>query len=287
MRAEGATAPPLAGQVIEGEAGPVDVLVGGSGPPVVLVHASGMGAQRWARLCKRWVDRYTLWVPSLVGYGQSGPFDAATWSLDDEVALLEAVVEAAGRPVHVFAHSFGGLVALRLAARRPEALRSLSVYEPTVFGLLHAARDRRGLADLAAFDADGRFLDPAYGATDAWLGTFVDYWNQADFWDVMLPAQKDALRAVGRKVFCEVRAVLTERAGPSTYAAIEVPTLVLLGARTTPAAERSARLLADALPVAELAEIERAGHLAPLVRAAPIGDRVAEHIDAIEARASQ
>lgn len=284
MRAEGATAPPLAGQVIESDAGPVDVLVGGSGPPVVLVHASGMGAQRWARLCKRWVDRYTLWVPSLVGYGQSGPFDAATWSLDDEIALLEAVVEAAGRPVHVFAHSFGGLVALRLAARRPELLRSLSVYEPTVFGLLHAARDRRGLADLAAFDADGRFLDPTYGATDAWLGTFVDYWNQADFWDVMLPAQKAALRAVGRKVFCEVRAVLTERAGPSTYAAIEVPTLVLLGARTTPAAERSARLLADALPVAELAEIERAGHLAPLVRAAPIGDRVAEHIDGVEAR---
>lgn len=283
-RGERATDSLLAAEVIEGGGRRVEVLVGGSGPPVVLVHASGMGPQRWARLCKRWVDRYTLWVPSLVGYGESGPFDEATWSLDDEVALLDAVAAAVGRPVHVFAHSFGGLVALRWAARRPAGLGSLSLYEPTVFGLLHAAHDERGLADLAAFDGERQFVDPRYGGTDAWLGTFVDYWNQADFWDAMLPGQKDALRAVGRKVFCEVRAVLTERSGPAAYAAIDVPTLVLLGARTTPAAERSARLLAEALPVAELAEIDRAGHLAPLVRAAPIGDRVAEHIDSVEAR---
>lgn len=264
--------------------GTIEVLTGGVGPPVVLVHASGMGAGRWSRLCKRWVERYSLWVPQLVGYGDTGPFDRATWTLDDDVAVLEAVVEAVGRPAHVFGHSFGGLVALLLAARRPELLTSLCVYEPTVFGLLHAARDRRGLDDLDTFLSDKLFLDPGYGGSDPWFGTFVDYWNQARFWEVMLPMQKAALRAVGAKVFCEVEAVLRDRRGPEVYAAITVPTRVLIGTRTTAAADRCGRLLAAAMPTATLGEIDRAGHLAPLVRVAPIGDAVAAFFDGVEGR---
>lgn len=274
----------LTRRIIERPGGAIELLAGGVGAPVVLVHASGMGAGRWTRLAARWVERYALWVPELVGYGATGPFDAATWSLADEVAVLGAVIEAIGRPAHVFGHSFGGLVSLLLAVERPALIQSLALYEPTVFGLLHAARDRAGLADIEAFTRDPRFLDPAYGGSDPWLGTFVDYWNQASFWEVMLPAQKAALRAVGPKVFAEVDAVLRDRRGPEAWQGIEAPTRVLVGARTTPAADRCGRLLAAAIPGADLVEIERAGHLAPLVRAQPIGDAVGVHFDRHEPR---
>lgn len=274
----------LARRIIERPGGAIELLAGGAGPPVVLVHASGMGAGRWTRLAARWVERYTLWAPGLVGYGATGPFDAATWSLADEVAVLGGVIEAIGRPAHVFGHSFGGLVSLLLAVERPALVQSLALYEPTVFGLLYAARDRVGLADIEAFTRDPRFLDPAFGGSDPWLGTFVDYWNQASFWEVMLPAQKVALRAVGAKVFAEVHAALRDRRGPEAWRAVTAPTRVLVGARTTPAADRCARLLAGAIPGADLVEIERAGHLAPLVRAQPIGDAVGAHFDRHEPR---
>lgn len=269
----------LAPRSIERAGGTIEVLTGGAGPPVVLVHASGMGAGRWARLGARFVERYAVWAPQLVGYGATGPFDPATWTLADDVAVLAAVIEAIGRPAHVFGHSFGGLVSLCLAVERPALIESLALYEPTVFGLLHAAGDRVGLADIEGFTRDPRFLDPAYGGSDAWLGTFVDYWNQASFFELMLPAQKDALRAVGAKVFCEVAAVLGDRRGPEVWRGIARPTRVLVGARTTPAADRCSRLLAAAIPGADLCEIDRAGHLAPLVRVQPIGDAVASHFD--------
>ncbi len=273
--------PPVArfhSHIVDREGDPVEVLRAGEGPPVVLVHASGMGAARWARLAGQWLDRYTVHAPQLVGYGGTGPFDPARWRVADDEAAVERAVEAAaeaGAPVHLVGHSFGGWLALRVARRRPGLLASLAVYEPTVFGLLHAAHDAPGLADLALFD--DRLLDPERGVTDALLGAFVDYWNQTDFWQAMSPAQRGALRAVGPKVFVEVRAVLGDRTGPAMWAAIEAPTRVLYGARTTPAAAAAARLLAEAIPDAELIAIERAGHLAPLVRVGPIGAALAAH----------
>lgn len=257
----------------------MEVLRAGEGPPVVLVHASGMGAARWARLAGQWLEQYTVHAPQLVGYGRTGPFDPDRWRVADDEAAVERAVEAAatesGAPAHLVGHSFGGWLALRVARRRPGLLASLAVYEPTVFGLLHAAGDEPGLADLALFD--DRLLDPARGVTDALLGAFVDYWNQTDFWQAMNPAQRGALRAVGPKVFVEVRAVLGDRTGPGAWAAIEAPTRVLYGARTTPAAAAAARLLAAAIPGAGLTAIERAGHLAPLVRVGPIGAALAAH----------
>lgn len=275
--------------VVAGGPGRVEVLraaSAGPGAPVVLVHASGMGAGRWGRLAGQLVERHPVHCPQLVGYGETGPFDPRTWTLDDDVAAVEAAVEAAmvaaGRPVHLVGHSFGGWLALRVALRRPAWLQSLALYEPTTFGLLHEVGDAEGLADLARFYDDPWFLDPAHGGSDPWLGAFVDYWNQAEFWAVMGPAQRAPLQAVGAKVFAEVRAVLGDRTRAATWAAIDRPIRVLLGARTTPAADRATRLLCAALAGVEPVMIERAGHLAPLVRVGPIGERLLAHFAAHE-----
>lgn len=258
--------------------GVVEALVDGEGPPVVLVHASGMGAARWARLAGRLVEDYTVYAPQLPGYGGSGPFDRATWTLDDDVAAMRAVVEYVG-PAHLVGHSYGGWVALQVARLCPDALITLSVYEPTTMGLLHEAGDTEGLADLARFYDDPWFRDPAHGGGDRWLGAFVDYWNQTDFWAVMGPEQRAPLQAVGAKVFAEVTAVLDDRTGRAAWAEVRVPTRVLHGARTTPAADRSSRLLVEALPAADAVEIGRAGHMAPLVRVGPIGAALVEHFE--------
>ncbi len=264
---------------IEHPGGTVEYLRAGDGPPVVLVHASGMLATRYGRLAAQWTDRYTVHVPHLIGYGATGPFDEATWTVADDVAAVGALLDTLGE-AHLVGHSYGGWIALQLALARPEAVTSLAVYEPTVFGLLHEAEDAAGLADLAQFHVDPWFVDPANGGTDRWLGAFVDYWNQVDFWQVMTPEQRAPLRAVGRKIFTEVRTALADRTGRAVWAGVEVPTRVVRGGRTTVAADRGSRLLAAALPAGDAVEIPRAGHLAPLVRVGPIGAALAEHFAA-------
>ncbi|MGA9283714.1 MAG: alpha/beta fold hydrolase [Pseudolabrys sp.] len=44
-----------------------------------------------------------------------------------EADLISAVVEKLNRPVHLVGHSFGGAVALQLALRHPEHLKSLTL----------------------------------------------------------------------------------------------------------------------------------------------------------------
>jgi len=69
----------------------------------------------------------------------------------DEAVWLEQFLEVG---THVVGHSYGGVIALLAAARRPELLRSLTVIEPPAFGV---ARDEpaveefvRGIDDLWA-----------------------------------------------------------------------------------------------------------------------------------------
>jgi len=243
-----------------------------------IAPAAGMPAERDARLAAQLMGDFTVMVPRLIGYGASGPFDAGAWTLDAEVDAIEAVVTSTGGPVHLVGHSFGGWIAMRFTRRRPESISTLSLYEPTTFGLLHEADDRVGLADLTRFIDDPRFLDPARAGDPEWMGAFVDYWNQAAFWSVMTPEQHAPLIALAPKVFAEVSAVFADRTRSAGWASIACPTLLMIGARTTPAADRTGRLLGEVLPHVEMVIMSRAAHLAPLVRVGPISAQISKHI---------
>jgi pimeloyl-ACP methyl ester carboxylesterase len=99
--------------------------VGGQGPPLALVHGFGGAATNFAALAPLLLDRYRLVIPDLPGHGGSAPL-AATPSLSGFADRLAAVLEQEGAaPAAVVGHSLGGVVGLRLAARRPELVRAL------------------------------------------------------------------------------------------------------------------------------------------------------------------
>ena len=178
----------------------------GSGPPVVLVHSSGMTAQQWRKLRALLPPTLRVIVPDLIGYGASDPIRAEPFVAADEVAGLAAVIEAVGEPVHLVGHSYSGFLCLMLA-RGGVALRSLTLCEPVLYGALWASGDPEGRADLGGMMADPTFLDPAYGGGDAWLRGFVDYWNGPGAWERLPEPGRAFMRSVGRKVFYEVSAV--------------------------------------------------------------------------------
>lgn len=105
----------------------LSVRASGEGDPVVMVHGTLDGIGAFSMIELDIAERYATWVYDRRGRGGSG--DGADYSLDREIEDLRAVLDAAGQPAHVVAHSFGALVALAAAASGTK-MRSLVLYEP-------------------------------------------------------------------------------------------------------------------------------------------------------------
>src|SRR5207244_4945351 len=94
----------------------------GSGPPVVLVHGSVVGANRTWRRQRPLAERWTLIMPNRPGFGGSPPLPRG-----DFEAEAPRIAELLGDGAHLIGHSYGAVLALLAAAARPDAVRSLAV----------------------------------------------------------------------------------------------------------------------------------------------------------------
>jgi pimeloyl-ACP methyl ester carboxylesterase len=103
----------------------VRYFLGGRGPSLVLVHGLGGAASNWVELTPALTESYRVLALDLPGHGGSSPLPAAP-SLTPFADVVAAVADRETLlPAAVVGHSFGGLVGLRLALRRPEAVRAL------------------------------------------------------------------------------------------------------------------------------------------------------------------
>jgi pimeloyl-ACP methyl ester carboxylesterase len=97
---------------------------------VVLIHGSGGNAESAWGPVQPLADRFELVTPNRGGYPPNPPLDRIDFDEQaDELAPL------LGNGAHLVGHSYGGVIALLIAARRPEAVLSLAVSEPPAFGL--------------------------------------------------------------------------------------------------------------------------------------------------------
>ena len=126
---------------------------------VICLHGvTGRGAG-WHRLATGCLADCHVLAPDLIGHGVS-PFEPP-WSISEHV---ETIVAAVGlRPAVWIGHSFGGRLALEVAARRPALVERLVLLDPAI--LLdpviarHVAEFSRGDRSFGSFDegVDRRF----------------------------------------------------------------------------------------------------------------------------------
>ena len=105
-------------------------LSAGSGDPLLFLHGWGMTPRVYARAITP-LTRAGIRViaPALPGFGGSSGISPLGLSIDAYAARVAAFVDALdlGKPVFVMGHSLGGGVAIRLAATRPDLVRSLTL----------------------------------------------------------------------------------------------------------------------------------------------------------------
>lgn len=108
-------------------------------PRLLLVHGSVVNADLTWRAQKPLATRFEIVAPNRRGF-PPGP-DVDRVDFEDEAVWLEPFLEPGA---HLVGHSYGGVIALLAAARRPELVRSLTVVEPPAFGV---ARDEPAVED--------------------------------------------------------------------------------------------------------------------------------------------
>ncbi|MEA2687007.1 MAG: hypothetical protein QOE93_2202 [Actinomycetota bacterium] len=160
--------------------------MGGDGPPLVLVHATGFCAGVLRPMALNLGVSFHCFAIDVRGHGWSltpEGLDFGWTGFSDDV--LAAVEELGLRGAYGFGHSCGGAAVLDAEARRPGTFRSLYVYEPIVWPtppppgsrdhLIEGALRRR---DTFASRADARanfarkrpFSGFSKAALDAYLG---------------------------------------------------------------------------------------------------------------------
>jgi pimeloyl-ACP methyl ester carboxylesterase len=254
----------------------------GAGPGVVCLHSNASTSSQWLGLMERLAARCHVVAPDSYGSGRSPewPSDRAI-ALGDEVAFIEPVLARAGSPLVLVGHSYGAAIALVAALARPERVRALALYEPTLFSLVDAEAPPPNDADgiRAAVAAAANALDA--GDRDRAAACFIDYWMGPGSWQATPAKRQPAIAASVTNVRRWAHALLTEPTPLAAFRTLDVPVLYMTGRRSTTSARAVARLLCAALPRVQRVEFEDAGHMGPITHAEQVNEAIARFIDGL------
>lgn len=252
----------------------------GAGPGVVCVHANASSSSQWRGLMDLLAPAYRVLAPDSYDCGRSPkwPSDRVI-TLADEAALIEPVLAKAGSPLSLVGHSYGGAIALIAALAKPGRVRSLLLYEPTLFSLIEAQRpspnDADGIRNAVAASTAALDAGDANRAAEA----FIDYWMGAGAWQQTPEARKPPIAESVRNVRRWAHALITEPTPLERFRSLEMPVLYMVGKRSTASAHGVARLLKPVLPRVEYLEFEKLGHMGPVTHPEPVNDAIRRFLE--------
>jgi len=244
---------------------------GGERTPIVFLHGVGSDKSAWRPQLAHFSAERRAIAFDYPGYGDSDPAPEHTSRDNYAEAILSAMRELGVGQAHICGLSLGGVVAIAINAKAPEACASLiladtfadhpegqAIYERSV----GASADMRMLADSRVDVLLAQPSDPAVRAE------VVETMGRID----------PAAYVIGAKAVW--LANQRERVHD-----IRVPTLVLCGCedKITPPALSVA--LAKLIPASQYQQIERAGHLPNLERPDDFNTYVGAFIRGVDSRA--
>ncbi|HET6867257.1 MAG TPA: alpha/beta hydrolase [Solirubrobacteraceae bacterium] len=228
----------------------------GDGAPVVLLHAGVADRTMWREHVEPLgAAGYRVIAIDLPGFGEAPPptgEDAPWWD------VLETMDALGVERATLVGNSFGGAVALRVAALAPDRVAALALISAPPPDLEEPSPELE-----AAWEAESSALER--GDIEAAVRAVVEAWTVPG----APPALRDSVARMQRRAFIAQADAPEVPEGPDPLdqtglAEVVVPALVAVGERDMPDFREGARRMADQLPGARHVEIADAGHLAPL-----------------------
>jgi pimeloyl-ACP methyl ester carboxylesterase len=239
----------------------IAVFVSGTGRPLVVVPGTTSDHRTWRFVSPLLEPHAAVHAVDRRGRGASG--DRLPYSLskeyDDVAAIVDAAAAAAGMPVDLLGHSFGGNIAFG-AALRTANLRKLVLYEGwPVPNLAHRRIDPVLTERLDSLLANGH--------DELMLETFlrqIVHLSEAELRDLKAsptwPVRVEAARTVPR----ELRAFADQAFDPAAADKIAVPVLLIVGADSPADIKADPDVVAAALPDARIDVLAGQAHMAHL-----------------------
>ncbi len=101
--------------------------------PALYVHGFGGSSRNWSALMALLADRVDGEALDLPGFGDSPPPDDGAYTVTAQARAVIRLLDSTGRgPVHLIANSLGGAVCTRVAAVRPDLVRTLTLISPAL-----------------------------------------------------------------------------------------------------------------------------------------------------------
>jgi 3-oxoadipate enol-lactonase len=236
----------------------------GNLPVVLCLHSLWLDRTMFAELVAAARGSYRVICPDFRGQGLSAPSTDEAVTMEACAEDVEALITELGlSSVHVVAQSMGGDVALRLAAKRPDLVASLTMLGSSARG---EPAEQLAWAEswLAAATKDGGFkgenletlMAVMFGETSrntASKRAVLDHW-------------RGKMEACTLSLWPAIRGVLYRKGAVNLLPQIRVPTLVFSGTEDMPRPPEWADEVVAGLPNARLVRLERIGH-SPMLEA--------------------
>jgi pimeloyl-ACP methyl ester carboxylesterase len=117
------------------EGGTLNVTVGGSGPPVLLIHGYAESSRMWKPLAKVLAPKFTVIAPDLPGFGDSS-IPKTGLGMRTAAERIHMAVSALGySKVRVVGHDIGLMVAYAYAAIYPQEVEKLALMDAFLPGV--------------------------------------------------------------------------------------------------------------------------------------------------------
>lgn len=249
----------------------------GQGPrEALMIHCSLASSEAWGGLARVLSGALTMTAFDMPGHGRSDDWDNRG---EIQGVTAEIAADFLEGPADVIGHSFGAMVALRLAVERPELVRTLTLIEPVFFAVAIADQPdvtRARTMQMAGFEEamrHGDYVEAARAFTDIW-GDGIPYAAMGDVQQRQLAEQMPLVAAAAPAIFDDVARLLD----PERSARVAMPVLIIEGTVAPPIISTVCHGLEWRLSDATRAIVAGAGHMAPLTHAGAVGAEILQFL---------
>lgn len=154
-------------------------------PPLLFLHGFCCNPEMWEHQRNAFSQEYDCWFPTLPHHGPDAIVSVSPTLESTADALLSAITSRWDRKPVVIGHSLGGMIALELAVRAPDAIRGVVLIDavPSLELNKQLRLSMHGAATPESIRVETRRLMQA-GKEAMGVEVYEPYWKSLKTWDV-------------------------------------------------------------------------------------------------------